>query len=129
MLDFLQQKFGALKNKHITVLGLAFKPNVDDLRESPAIEVAHLMVEAGAEVCAYEPYKLDFHLDKVKMAQSLEEAVKDAELIVLLVGHDQFKGLNPQALVALTTARKVLDTVNALDAANWEQTGFTLLKL
>lgn len=129
VLDFLQQKFGALKNKHITVLGLAFKPNVDDLRESPAIEVAHLMVEAGAEVCAYEPYKLDFHLDKVKMAQSLEEAVKDADLIVLLVGHDQFRGLNPKDLAALTTARKVLDTVNALDAANWAQAGFTLLKL
>lgn len=87
------------------------------------------MVEAGAEVCAYEPYKLDFHLDKVKMAQSLEEAMKEAELIVLLVGHDQFRGLNPKDLVALTAARQVLDTVNALDAANWAQAGFTLLKL
>jgi UDP-N-acetyl-D-mannosaminuronate dehydrogenase len=110
-------------------LGLAFKANVDDLRESPAIDVAHLLANAGALVSAYEPYKPDYDVKKVTMTHSLEVAVKDAEMIVLLVGHDQFKTLDPHEVKKLTSARVVLDTVNGWKESAWQEAGFKFVKL
>jgi UDP-N-acetyl-D-mannosaminuronic acid dehydrogenase len=118
-----------LQGKHITVLGLAYKPDVDDLRESPAIEVAHLLAKAGAAVTAFEPFKPDFPVAGVKMVHNLDEAVKKAEMVVLLVGHNQFKTIDPQAFSLLTPARLVLDTVNGWDSKAWQEAGFKVLKL
>jgi UDP-N-acetyl-D-mannosaminuronic acid dehydrogenase len=118
-----------LQGKKIAVLGLAFKPDVDDLRESPAIEVSHLLVKAGALVSAFEPFKPDFPVAGVKMAHSLDEAVKDAEMVILLVGHSQFKSIDPKAMAQVTSARLVLDTVNGWNSAAWQDAGFKVLKL
>jgi UDP-N-acetyl-D-mannosaminuronic acid dehydrogenase len=129
VLKIIERMLGELNGKHVAVLGLAFKANVDDLRESPAIEAAHLLVKAGAVVSAYEPYKPDFPVAGVKMTHSLEEAVQDAELVVLLVGHTQFKELDPQQLAKITPARLALDTVNGWDTTAWQAAGFKLAKL
>lgn len=129
VLRIIERILTSVKGKHITLLGLAFKANVDDLRESPAIEVAHLLVKAGAIVTAFEPYKPDYKVSGVKMADSLDEAVRDAEMIVLLVGHDQFKGINPMQLASMTSTRLLLDTVNGWDAIIWKEAGFKLAKL
>jgi nucleotide sugar dehydrogenase len=130
VLKLIERALGKdLKGKRITVLGLAYKPDVDDLRESPAIEAALLLAQAGAAVTAFEPFKPDFPVKGVKMVHSLEEAVKEAELVVLLVGHSQFKTLDPQAFAQLTPARTLLDTVNGWDSVRWQAAGFKLLKL
>ena len=129
VLKTIQKALGELNGKRIAALGLAFKPNVDDLRESPAIEVAHLLVQSGALVSAYEPYKPDFPVKGVTMTHSLESAIQDAELIVLLVGHDQFKQLTPVEVAKLTTARVVLDTVNGWNSQAWKDAGFKVIKL
>lgn len=125
----IKKTLGELKRKKIAALGLAFKPDVDDLRESPAIEVTHLLAQAGAVVSAYEPFKPDFPVNGVTMARSLEEAIKDAELIVLLVGHDQFKKIDPAEVAKLTSARVVLDTVNGWNTQAWKDAGFKVIKL
>ena len=57
VVDLVQRALGSLKGKKIAALGLAYKPDVDDLRESPAVEVVHLLQDAGAEVKAFEPFK------------------------------------------------------------------------
>lgn len=129
VLKIIERALGGLKGKKIALLGLAFKADVDDLRESPAIEAAHLLVKAGAVVSAYEPFKPDFPVNGVSMAHSLPEAIKDADLVVLLVGHTQFKELDPKAVAAQTSARIVLDTVNGWKDAAWQDAGFTLFKL
>lgn len=129
VLKTIERALGTLAGKHIAVLGLAFKANVDDLRESPAIEVAHLLAKAGAAVSAFEPYKPDFAVEHVTMTHSLEAAVKDTDLIVLLVGHDQFKGLIPTEVKKVTGAQIVLDTVNGWDAKDWQEAGFRFIKL
>lgn len=125
----IKKTLGELKRKKIAALGLAFKPDVDDLRESPAIEVTHLLAQAGAVVSAYEPFKPDFPVNGVTIARSLEEAIKDAELIVLLVGHDQFKKIDPAEVAKLTSARVVLDTVNGWNTQAWKDAGFKVIKL
>jgi UDP-N-acetyl-D-mannosaminuronic acid dehydrogenase len=129
VLKLVERALGKIKGKRVAVLGLAFKPDVDDLRESPAIEVAHLLVKAGAVVSAFEPFKPDFPLSGVRMSNSLEEATKEANLIVLLVGHSQFKALDPKIVAKLTSARLVVDTVNGWNNPAWQEAGFKVIKL
>jgi UDP-N-acetyl-D-mannosaminuronic acid dehydrogenase len=129
VLKIIERALGTLQGKHIAVLGLAFKPDVDDLRESPAIDVAKLLVKDGAVVSAYEPFKPDFVVPGVKMVHSLEEAVNQADLVVLLVGHSQFKSLDPKRMATITSTRLVLDTVNGWDDQVWQEAGFKVIKL
>jgi UDP-N-acetyl-D-mannosaminuronic acid dehydrogenase len=118
-----------LQGKQIAVLGLAFKPDVDDLRESPAVEITHLLRDAGAEVTAFEPFKTDFTIPGVNCVGSLAEALAYAEMILVLVGHAQFKTLRPQAVSQLSPARLVLDTVNAWQPEAWADFGFRFIRL
>ncbi len=129
VLKTVERALGGLQGKHIAVLGLAFKADVDDLRESPAVEAAHLFAKAGALVSAYEPFKIDFVTPGVHMAASLAEAAADADALVLLVGHTQFKDLDPQAVKAQTRAQVVVDTVNGWNSAAWSAAGFQMVKL
>jgi UDP-N-acetyl-D-mannosaminuronic acid dehydrogenase len=118
-----------LTGKHIAVLGLAFKPDVDDLRESPAIEVAKLLIQAGAIVSAYEPYKKNADIVGVRTAPTLENTIIDAELVMLLVAHREFTQLDPLKVRDLTAARLAMDTVGGWDLQAWEEAGFTLARL
>ena len=127
-MSLMQKALGSLKGKKIAALGLAYKPDVDDLRESPAAEVAHLLIDAGAEVRAFEPFKPD-GLPGIPMAASLEEALKDADAVLLLVRHTQFRELEPSKVASLTSARVVVDTINACDATAWQGAGFQVFRL
>ena len=118
-----------LNEKCIAALGLAFKPDVDDLRESPAIQVTQLLAGSGAKVTAYEPNKLDADVPGVVLTHSLEEAIEGVDLILLLVGHRQFKALDPNKILKITPARIVIDTVNALDPSMWSEAGFKVIRL
>ena len=100
--SLVQRALGDLSGKRITALGLAFKPDVDDLRESPAIEVVHMLLKAGAQVTVYEPYKLDFTIEGAQTAQTLDAALAESDAIVLLVGHSQLIGLDPAEVAKMT---------------------------
>ena len=119
---------GDLAGKKVAVLGLAYKPDVDDLRESPAIEIVHLLQKEGAVVKAFEPFKRNQKLTGISMAKCIEDALKDAEIILLLVAHSQFKNLDPKNIVGETMARTVIDTVDTLDKSTWAASGFSLMK-
>ncbi len=125
----IRDALGDLTGKRVAVLGLAYKPDVDDLRESPAIEVAHLLQEAGADVIAYEPYKVEHAVPGIPAAPDLESALKGSDILAFLVAHTPFRELRPEAAAALTEARLVVDTVNLCDPAAWEAAGFTLHRL
>ena len=126
----LQRALGDLFGKRIAALGLAYKPDVDDLRESPAIEVCHLLQAEGALVKAYEPYKPDADLEGLTLVPSLEAALEDADAILLLVGHAPFRDLTPPEVAAHSRARILVDTVNLwVDSTPWEAAGFQHLRL
>jgi UDP-N-acetyl-D-mannosaminuronic acid dehydrogenase len=129
VLSTVKRILGNVNEKKIAVLGLAFKPDVDDLRESPAIEVAHLLSKAGGLVTAYEPYKVDYKIPGVNVVSTFEEAISDAEAIALLVGHKQFRSLDPLQLLGKTRARIVIDTVNGLNREVWQSAGFKFFRL
>jgi len=129
VLEKVKQALGDLQNKKIAALGLAYKPDVDDLRESPATEVIHLLQGAGAQVKVWEPYKPNAVIFEVKMAANLESAIQDAEAIVLLVKHTEFKNFNPEEIASKTNARILIDCVNAWDTFTWRKAGFQLYLL
>jgi UDP-N-acetyl-D-mannosaminuronic acid dehydrogenase len=118
-----------LFGKNIAALGLTFKPDVDDLRESPAIEVCELLTQAGAIVSGYDPNKTDVDIPDVRIARSLEEAVVDADLVVLLVAHREFKDLDPIRLREFTPTRLIVDTVGCWKIQSWSEAGFKVIRL
>jgi UDP-N-acetyl-D-mannosaminuronic acid dehydrogenase len=129
VMELVQRALGDLAGKKIAALGLAFKPDVDDLRESPAAEVVHLLKKAGAQVKAFEPFKPDAKLPGIHAVTSLDEAIEDAEAIILLVRHTEFGNLDPSEISHKTTARNVVDTVNGLKAEAWQKAGFQVFRL
>ena len=127
--EIVERSLGTLNGRKIAALGLAYKPDVDDLRESPATEVVHLLQEAGAQIKAWEPFKPDADLHDIDMACTLEEAIVEAEALLLLVSHTEFRELNPGEVASKTKARIVIDTVNGWDAKNWQNAGFQFVRL
>jgi UDP-N-acetyl-D-mannosaminuronate dehydrogenase len=102
---------------------------VDDLRESPATEVVHLLQDQGAHVKVWEPFKPDAKMDKIDMAPSLEAALGEADMVLLLVKHTEFVHLHPDELASKTHARLVVDCVNGWDAEAWRNAGFEVFRL
>ncbi len=124
VINKLETLLGGLQGKTIAAFGLAYKPDVDDLRESPAVEIVELLAEKGAKVKTYEPFKPDFPLQHAVMVSSVEEAIRDADILVLLVGHQQIKTLNPLLIKDQTKTRLTLDAVNGWDLKTWQAAGF-----
>ena len=118
-----------LQGKTVAVLGLAYKPDVDDLRESPAIEVVHLLIEAGLYVQIYEPFKPDFKVQGAASYSRYEDAVKGADALLLLVGHEELRNLDPENTANMTAARIAIDCVNGWQQEAWRQNGFTFYRL
>jgi UDP-N-acetyl-D-mannosaminuronic acid dehydrogenase len=128
-LELVKKVAGSLKGKRIASLGLAFKEDVDDLRESPAVNLANLMAEQGAIVSAFEPNKPYAQFERFTTVPSLSGALKEAELVVILVGHREFKELTPEKLSSLTACRILVDMRGFLDHKTWEKAGFRIFTL
>jgi UDP-N-acetyl-D-mannosaminuronic acid dehydrogenase len=120
---------GELKGKKIAVLGLSYKPDVDDLRESPAVKVACLLLQAGVEVCAYEPNKTDADIPGVNVGKTFQETVANVDAILLMVNHRQFQAIDPHEITSMTPARIAIDTANAWDSQKWVEAGFEVFRL
>ena len=124
VVEKVKQVVESLKDKKIAALGLAYKPDVDDLRESPAAEVVHLLQKEGATVKVWEPFKPDAKIKGIYMAANLEEAIESADLILLLVKHTEFINIQPDEFASKTRARLLIDCVNSWNIPDWEDNGF-----
>jgi UDP-N-acetyl-D-mannosaminuronic acid dehydrogenase len=118
-----------LSGQRIALLGLSYKADVDDLRESPSLEVACRLRDAGAQVIGYEPFKSGAQFPGIVIAPSLEQAVVKADLVVFLVAHTPFKQLDPDEFAGWTPARTIFDTVNLLNLPAWQEAGFQVVRL
>ena len=129
VVEKVRQALGSLQAKKIAALGLAYKPDVDDLRESPATEVVQLLQEEGAQVKAWEPFKRDTQMEGIHMAPSLESALSEADAVIVLVRHTEFVDFVPAEIASITKARIAIDTVNAWNANEWQKAGFQYYRL
>ncbi|WP_242682678.1 UDP-glucose dehydrogenase family protein [Herbiconiux sp. SYSU D00978] len=118
---------GALRGKRIAALGAAFKPNSDDVRDAPALDVARLLYLEEASVVVFDPEaNVNAHraYPDLDYADSLEQAVVGADVVVLLTEWQQFRDADPAALGRLVAARAVVDGRHALDADRYRAAGW-----
>lgn len=130
VLDLVKRAMrNCLAQKQAALLGLSFKPEVDDLRESPAIEVGRLLAKEGVKVTAFEPFKPDATFEEFTTVKHLEEALRIADFLLVLVNHACFRDLKPLEIKKLTPARLVIDCVNCFDFKAWQSAGFQVFRL
>ena len=127
-----EQAGGDLRGVRVCVLGAAFKPHSDDVRDAPALEVAQRLHDEGARVVVVDPQALDnarrAHPD-LEYAESALEAAAGARVVALLTEWDQFRGLDPVRLGEVVAQRAVVDARGALDPTTWRAAGWTVRAL
>ena len=112
-----------VKEPKVAVLGLAFKANIDDMRESPSVTVCNIMEKEGVRYSAYDPWIKE---NKIKgQVQSLEEAVQDSDVVLYLVNHDVFRSYSAEGLGRLMRSKVMLDTKNIIDSDSYRSAGFS----
>jgi len=127
--DLARVMLGSLSQSRIAILGVTFKPNSDDVRDSPALDIANKLFDEGAEVTVYDPagnVNASRRSPQHHYVTSMADAVKNADLILLLTEWDEFKTLTPEGLAAQTGTRKIIDGRNILEARVWEDSGWSL---
>jgi UDPglucose 6-dehydrogenase len=119
---------GSLAGARVGVLGAAFKPNSDDIRDSPALDVALAVQRSGAAVRVYDPQAMDNarrDYATLAYARSAVEAARDADAVLHLTEWDEFRALEPAALGDVVRERRIVDGRNVLDPERWRAAGWT----
>jgi UDPglucose 6-dehydrogenase len=114
---------GSLSGKTIAVLGLTFKANTDDTRESPAIAVIEHLVQGGAKVVAYDPMVTKYELAGLSLADSAVAAASGADALVVLTEWPVFRTVDSAEILQAMTGNVVVDTRRVLDQAKWQAAG------
>jgi UDPglucose 6-dehydrogenase len=128
MLCKIEKLVGDLNEKQIGVLGLSFKPETDDMRESPAVDIIRMLQQKGAKVCAYDPVAMDearHCLDGgVEFAENEYEAIRDADALVIVTEWNQFRALDMERVKQLLKSPKVIDLRNIYKPEDMRELGF-----
>jgi UDPglucose 6-dehydrogenase len=127
MADRVAQALGGnLTGKRVGVLGLAFKPNTDDMRDAPSIPLIAGLVERGAEVTAFDPvarHQAEQMIDGVTFAPDAGSVAKGADAVVIVTEWDEFRALDLEALAASMRGKTLVDLRNVYDRQEAEQAG------
>ena len=119
---------GSVRGKTIAVLGLTFKPETDDMRDSPAIAVVARLAEDGAKVRAYDPEGMDAARPMlpatVEYCRDAMDAAQGADALVLVTEWNQFRAISPARLAATMRGRVLVDLRNVYDPVAMRQAGF-----
>jgi UDPglucose 6-dehydrogenase len=127
MIVKIENLVGDLAGKTIAVLGLSFKPETDDMRDSPAIEIITQMVKRGAHVKAFDPVAMEeakHSLPDIEYCQDEYEAIKDSDALVFMTEWNQFRALNMQKVKNLLKAPKIADLRNIYEPSDMREQGF-----
>lgn len=111
---------------HIALLGVSYKAEVDDTRESPARAVLGLLQERRYRVSAYDPLAKQF---SIPLAESVEDAVRDADVIALMTDHEAFTTIEPGIIAQHVRRKNIIDTRNVLNRHAWLAAGFAIRTL
>jgi UDPglucose 6-dehydrogenase len=123
----VREEAGGLAGVRVGVLGLAFKPHSDDVRDSPALEIAMRLADGGAIVAATDPEAVENarrRAPQLTFVDSAEDAVRDADVVLLITEWPEFTGLDPEALGGLAAHRTIIDGRNSLDRDAWRAAGW-----
>ncbi|MCK1995316.1 UDP-glucose/GDP-mannose dehydrogenase family protein [Peribacillus muralis] len=113
------ERLGDLKGKKVAMLGLAFKPETDDMREAPSIKIARSLTNLGAEVVAYDPVAIDnaknILRDTIRYASSVNEATLDADTVFIVTEWNEFRHLDLETMINTMRQPIVFDGRNCLE--------------
>jgi UDPglucose 6-dehydrogenase len=118
---------GSIVGRRIAVLGAAFKPDTDDVRDSPALSVAAQMSLQGAHVLVTDPQALEnasAQWPDLKFVESVEEAAYGAELVLVLTEWREYVDIDPMSLKSVVAIPRILDGRNALNPQRWREAGW-----
>ncbi|MHB2021984.1 MAG: UDP-glucose dehydrogenase family protein [Mycobacteriales bacterium] len=129
MVELAREVLGErVADARVCVLGAAFKPNSDDIRDSPALDVAATLARLGAKVVVYDPAALDnarrSH-PQLDYAESTLEAARDADVVLLLTEWREFREIDPEVLARVVAHPRILDGRSALDPTRWRDAGWS----
>jgi UDPglucose 6-dehydrogenase len=127
MIPKIEKLVGGLSGKRIGMLGLSFKPETDDMRESPAIDIIRQLIEKGASVCAFDPVAMDearHFVDDIEYAEDEYAAIKGADALVIVTEWNQFRALDMEKVKSLLTAPKIADLRNIYEPDDMRALGF-----
>nr|WP_307190179.1 UDP binding domain-containing protein [Geomicrobium sp. JCM 19039] len=117
-----------LEGKTVAVLGLAFKPNTDDMRDAPSIDIIHDLTKRGAHIRAHDPIASEAAAPllprSVHLATSAQDAYTGADAVIIVTEWDEYKALTPAQLTAHMQGNVLIDGRNALDFAAYKDAGF-----
>jgi UDPglucose 6-dehydrogenase len=120
---------GSFQGVRIAVLGAAFKPDSDDVRDSPALDVARRLEQAGAHVTVYDPaanLTARSVAPRLRFAANAATACRKADLVLHLTEWEEFLEIDPEALGSVVRRRVIIDARNALDVPRWQAAGWVV---
>ena len=127
MIPKIEKLVGNLSGKRIGVLGLSFKPETDDMRESPAIDIINTLVKRGASVIAFDPVAMEeakHVLPNIEYAHDEYDAITGADALVIVTEWNQFRALDMDRVKSLLQAPKIADLRNIYEPADMRELGF-----
>ena len=128
MLEKLEQLFEKLRGVQVAVLGLAFKPNTDDMRDAPSIPIIQALLKQGVKVTAHDPIAMEaaelIFGEKITYADSPEAALDGAEAVLILTEWNDYIGLDWAAAKARVKTPIVIDGRNCLEPATLRELGY-----
>jgi UDPglucose 6-dehydrogenase len=127
MLPKIEQLVGTVSGKTIAVLGLAFKPETNDIREAPAQEIIKGLLERGATIRAYDPVAMEETaqvISNIQYAEDEYEAVKNADALVIVTEWNQFRALDMKRIRDLMKAPRIADLRNIYEPEDLRELGF-----
>jgi UDPglucose 6-dehydrogenase len=119
---------GDVRGKTIALLGLTFKPNTDDMRDSPSIPLIKGLVDGGASVIAFDPVgreQAEPLLPKIEYAANAEEVAEQADALVIVTEWDQFRALDLPQMASRMRGKALIDLRNIYDRVEAERAGLT----
>ncbi|HTK26070.1 MAG TPA: UDP-glucose/GDP-mannose dehydrogenase family protein [Pyrinomonadaceae bacterium] len=127
MIPKIEKLVGSLDGKQIGILGLAFKPETDDMRESPAIDIIRSLLDRGVKIRAYDPVAMDearHCLPEIEYATDEYDAIRDADALVIVTEWNQFRALDMDRVKQLLKAPKIADLRNIYEPQDMRELGF-----
>jgi UDPglucose 6-dehydrogenase len=126
IVQMAEERLGILKGKKIAVLGLAFKPDTDDVRESRSEVVIKELVDKGAEVVGHDPEAMDNFKELIDMntANSVEEAVENADCVILMTEWKEYTKMNLKMLRNKMSGNVIIDGRRGFEQDEIEKAGF-----
>ena len=123
---------GSVEGKRIALLGVAFKPNTDDMRDAPSIPLVKRLLEQGASISAYDPVAIDNArklLPGAEFAKNAYAAAKDADALVVVTEWDEFRGLDLDRFASTMRGKTIVDLRNVYNRADAEEAGLDYVGL